>query len=180
MPVPALDPAFIDVAVVATPVAEAVFPRIRERRIPSNTEPFDPMLFDKRAEDMLEYAMDLTRVLENGEAVIAGYAWSSADTDLIVTAVRFTHRGLFAYVAGGVDGATYTVTLIAQTTTDRVIQIACEITVSGDAADAIPGSTTPVFGPQAQPREAYLTDSSGAQIYPPFTDVLSIPLNEYP
>lgn len=178
MPLPDPDLVFSDFTVRGDPIADAAFPRYRARRVPPQSEPNAPFHFDKRAEDHLDYSCDLTMILDPGEALIAAYAWTTDPEVLVCTACRFADRGLMALVLGGVDGANYRLNMICETTTLRVIQISCEIGVTGDAALALAGTVDPALDIQAKPSRAYLRDVLNAVLLPVYGDVLGDPLSE--
>ena len=171
MPLPGLVANISEIAVVGVPIVAADFPRIRSRRIPANLPADDAYALDKMANQTVEFAVDCTLVFDPVvEALISAYAWSSDPTVLIVTSCRFTDRGIFATVRGGVDRARYTLNLHGQTQKGRAMQWPLFIDVVGTGTSAA--------APDASfASDAYLQDCRGDTIYPPYDDCRNEPLS---
>jgi hypothetical protein len=167
VPLPALVLSISEIAVIGTPINEALFPRGRARRIPAS-QPFNEETpFGKRAAAHLDFSIDMTQRLELTEMVIGCYAWSSVPTELLVTWVRFANKGVLAYVAGGIDGKLYELVIHIKTTSGRVFQFIAEIEISRDADESLPTYHPPgLFGPD-DADDIYLTDVLGVLIVPP-------------
>jgi len=160
-----------EIAVVGTAIPEDRFPRVRARRIVLDDVNGDPTLFSKPSAAHLDYSIDLSTRLETTETVIGAYAWSSAPTSLVVTWVYYAMKGALAYAAGGVDGSVFDLYLSIKTSTGRVFQVSAQIETTGDANEADTNYVPPALLGSGDLSTEFLTDTLGAPIAPPLTDL---------
>ena len=176
MPLPAAVANISSIAVIGVPIKGKDFPQIRPRRAPANLAPDDMFVMDKPADQITDFSVDLTFVLDPvpTEAIISAYAWSSAPTVLVVTSCRFADQGITANVWGGLDGTSYVLYLHAQTNKGRALQFCIQIDVEGVAGTYVAQADGSL------PKDAYLVDLLGVAVYPVYTDMkgslLSVPL----
>lgn len=172
MPLPVPDPTISSTAVTGTPISEALFPRRQGRRfaIPQSTP--DRMSFEKRSAETLDYSADLSRIMEEGDYILAAYGWSDDAEILVVAQVRFASKGIFASVFGGIDGETYQLSLLVKTYRNIIIQIRADVRIDENASDAVASYRPPLSGSPSDPAQAYLTDVLGVFLAPSYVDAL--------
>lgn len=169
MPLPGPSPIISSTAVDGFPIADALFPRVRLRRIVMPQAPADKGYFEKRAAEHLDYSADLTPVLEKAEIIVAVYAWTSVATELLVTSVRFGTKAVMAFVFGGLNDKEYELFFLAKTSTGRIIEAQAMIAVSQSAAEAR-SDFSPTDLPGGDPAQWFLTDVMGEFLAPPYVD----------
>jgi hypothetical protein len=101
--------------VIGSEIAPDHFPVRKERRL-FDRGPHLASLIHKRGEDVLDWAIDLTRWLEPGETVTGARA-ACLPRDLKVVQVEFAPTGLVLWLADGNDGVRHEVQ--AYVTTSR-------------------------------------------------------------
>lgn len=168
MPLPDLVVSISSIAVIGTPIDEGDFPTDRSRRIPANLAPEDEFILYVAAEEITDFSVDCTLAFEDGEAILAAYAWTD-DTLMEVTTCRFADRGVYANVSGGVDGTSVVLSLHAQTNLQRAYQWKVTLDVTG--------TSTAVVSPPADtsyPKNSYLADVMGTIFEPMYADVNNV------
>lgn len=171
MPLPVPSPIISSTAVDGIFMADDLFPRVKLRRIVLPQEPFDRAYFEKRGAEHLDYAADLTPVLEKSEMILAAYAWTSAASELKITSVRFASKAVLAFVFGGMDRTEYELSFLVKTSTGRIIECQAMITVYQSAAEARLDYTPPIIGTDADPATSYITDAMGVFLVPSYIGV---------
>jgi hypothetical protein len=176
VPLPGPDPTISSSAVHGLPIDDALFPRNIERRIDVPQEPGDATVFLKRGAELLDYSADLSPMLEEDEVILACYAWSDVPADLVISDVRFGTKGALFFAFGGVDGSTYSVSMMISTSQIRTIEVRAILMISESAGDAMTTFRPPTIGTIADPAQSYLTDVTGAFLSPTYTDASGAPL----
>lgn len=108
------------IAVNGRAITEESFPARRQRRFNPDQQVSPIIDFSMRREDLLDFSVDMSRILERTDVVICSVAWSSDPDDLIVTKVDYAQRGVVVWLTGGTDGGYYIVTILARTMAGRV------------------------------------------------------------
>lgn len=117
-------------------IAESHFPRRKLRRFSPEQDVGFAGEFAKQHEANLDYSVDMSRVLEDGELVTGAAAWSNAPDELSVSGVRFAQRGALVYVHGGNEGQCYMVTVHVRTNRHRVFTYRLLFTIGCHDFDA--------------------------------------------
>lgn len=120
--------------VYAHPILSGELPRSNDRLIIYKDAccalPFEC----KRAEDLLDYTVDMMRWLEPNEDVIGAAAWCEPDS-LIMTRLEYTATGVVAWIAGGGDDVRQTVNIEVSTSLGRIKLVQFVVHTKGVADD---------------------------------------------
>lgn len=76
----------------------------------------------KQPADQLDYDLDYSRWLPDGDAVTMAEAVVEPAGELVVDSVQITDQTVKAWVSGGMDGGTYKITVTASTSGGRIKQ----------------------------------------------------------
>lgn len=168
-------PSFYRRVVTATPIPEAELPYRKARRV------FDygahmMQLVHKRAEDNLDYYIDMTRFLEPGDTIVGARASTGNPFDLFVTRLEYADTGIVVWLGGGGDNVRYLVEVIATTAGNRRKRYAFQMITRGvDVPLILPlagqfGAT--LVGEVSDPQEFRIVNNSDARIdlYDIFTE----------
>lgn len=120
--------------VYARPILNGEPPRSNDRKIiyldSCCALPFET----KRAEELLDYTVDMMNWLEPNEDVIGAAAWCDPDS-LIMTRLEYTATGIVAWLAGGGDDVRQTVNVEVSTSLGRIKLVQFIVHTFGTAED---------------------------------------------
>lgn len=119
----------------ATPISESQLPLDDDRRIyVDGSGCCSIAFFTQRAEELLDYYLDLMRWLEPNEEIIGAAAWCDPDS-LIVTRLEYAPTGVVAWLAGGGDGVRQTVNVQISTSLGKIKLVEFVVQTYGVAED---------------------------------------------
>jgi hypothetical protein len=167
VPLPDPDPIISDAAVIGTVISEKRFPRVIARRITLMQEPREQAQFDKRAAETLDYSIDMTPQLEDGDFIVGCYAWSDVPDELIIVDARYARKGVLFRAFGGLDTLTYTASIMVKSQWGRRIEAKVSIYITEDAGEALADYRP---GEGDDPNDNYLVNARCLVIAPPYTD----------
>lgn len=167
------------ITVEGQPIMEEDFPRRKLRRFAPEQDVGTAGEFSKQHEANLDYAVDMTKVLEADEFVICASGWSSGPTELAVTSVRYAQKGALVFVHGGEEGQCYLVTINVRTNYHRVFTYRLLFTIGCHAFDALPEYEPPALYEDTQSCGCacnFFTDLLGEYVGPFYWDADAQPL----
>jgi len=86
-------------------------------------------IFPKSPPDQTDYDIDFSEWLPDGDTITSADATVEPDGELAVASVSITDQTVKVWLNGGLDGETYTVTLIVGTAGGRTKEICFKIRV---------------------------------------------------
>lgn len=118
----------------ATPISESSLPLNNERRIYIDGSCCSMQYQCKRAEDMLDYFVDMMKWLEPNEFIIGAAGWCDPDS-LIITRLEYAPSGVVAWLAGGGDSVRQTVNIQIATSLGKRKLVQFVVQAAGIAGD---------------------------------------------
>lgn len=85
--------------------------------------------YTKQPLDQLDYDVNLTRWLPDGDTITDATASLDVDGELVVVSVQFVDGIVKVWLSGGVNGKTYIITVLVSTAGGRVKEVEFKLRV---------------------------------------------------
>lgn len=86
-------------------------------------------LFQKQPADQLDYDLDFSEWLADGDTITGTSAVSDVPTELVILSASVADQTVKIWVSGGLDGSTYKVTATVSTSQGRIKELDFKIRV---------------------------------------------------